>query len=140
MDGRVNMNICTYVTPISLKPKQYCIGVYHGTKTLDNLHQNHPVVLQILNKEHLSLVKVLGKKSGFHHDKQTYLEERNLLTQWNEYTVLKGCNAYILLNKISNFKTSGDHEVYVFNVQKSKTLQEDNILMFQDLVNAKIIL
>ncbi|MEN9653372.1 MAG: hypothetical protein RL303_1092, partial [Verrucomicrobiota bacterium] len=32
--GKGNLNICSYVTPISMKPKRFIIGVYKETKTL----------------------------------------------------------------------------------------------------------
>jgi flavin reductase (DIM6/NTAB) family NADH-FMN oxidoreductase RutF len=35
--GNINMNIVTYATPATLKPKSYVIAVYRGTKTHSNL-------------------------------------------------------------------------------------------------------
>ena len=58
----LNMNICTYVTAISMQPKLYAIAVYNHTKTLDNLLQPSSAVLQLLHKEQYKLVKMLGKK------------------------------------------------------------------------------
>ena len=36
-EGKGNLNICSYVTPIAMKPKRFIIGVYKDTKTLANL-------------------------------------------------------------------------------------------------------
>ena len=33
-DGKLNMNICTYVSVVSMKPKIYSVAVYYGTKKL----------------------------------------------------------------------------------------------------------
>ena len=50
-DGKLNMNICTYVSVVSMKPKIYSIAVYYGTKTFENLENSDYVVLQILSKK-----------------------------------------------------------------------------------------
>jgi len=49
-DKNQNMNICTYVVPISMKPKKYMIALDPTTKTYQNfLHSDH-AVLQILSE------------------------------------------------------------------------------------------
>ena len=139
-NGNVNMNICTYVTPISLKPKQYIVGLYHNTKTLENLKSGSIAILQILNKEHLSLVNLLGKKSGYKISKEKILDNKNLITDWNKHKVLIGCNAYLLMENIASYESNGDHDIYHFNVKSFKTIREENILMLQDLIDDNIIL
>ena len=53
-DGeKVNMNICTYVTAVSMKPKQYVVAVYHNTRSLQNLLESKSVVLQLLHRSHV---------------------------------------------------------------------------------------
>ena len=32
-ENNINMNICTYVSAISMKPKVFMIAIYYGTKT-----------------------------------------------------------------------------------------------------------
>lgn len=72
-DGeKVNMNICTYVSAVSMKPKRYMVALYHQTQSLQNIINSKRAVLQVLGKHHLPLVKILGKKSGCH------LRQRNL--------------------------------------------------------------
>ena len=139
-DGRCNMNICTYVTPISLKPKQYVLAVYHGTLTLDNLLSGSEAVLQILNHDHIGLINILGKKSGRYFNKENFLRERNLLSQWKGMPVIKGCNAYIKLDEIWNKETGGDHRLFCFKAITSKTIMETGILTLQDLITSKVIL
>jgi hypothetical protein len=38
--GAINMNIMTYIVPVSMKPKKYMIALYEGTKSLDNWLQS----------------------------------------------------------------------------------------------------
>jgi len=138
-EGVLNMNICTYVTAVSMQPKLYNIAIYKGTKTLENLKYSKLSVLQFLNIQHSFLVRPLGKKSGYRFSKATYLKKKNLLTEWQGKQVLSGCNAYLLLEKLS-VTTTGDHELFFFKVLKYKTQSEQDILMFQDLIEQKLIL
>ena len=114
---RVNMNICTYVTAISMKPKLYAIGIYQNTQTLENMYERDLAVLQLLNRDHYPFVKILGKKSGKAFDKQKWLKKNNLLEEWHGFKVLKGATARLLLQKLS-FHTTGDHVLFVFKVLK----------------------
>ncbi|WP_436515394.1 flavin reductase [Ekhidna sp. To15] len=140
-DGdRVNMNICTYVTAVSMKPKIFMIAVYYGTRTLDLLENSNVAVLQILHQNHSPLVRPLGKKSGNSFDKGEFLASKNLLTQWNGKQVLKDACGYLQFEKIDRKNIGGDHELFWFEVKKSKTISEHNVLMFQNLVKEGIIL
>ncbi len=58
-----NMNVMTYVIPVSMNPKHYIIALYHDTQSLENWQSTHRGILQILSPDHSSLVRVLGKKS-----------------------------------------------------------------------------
>ena len=140
-DGEnLNMNICTYVTAISMKPKIFMIAVYYNTLTIDRLSEGHNAVLQILNKDHISLIKALGKKSGRSFDKKRYLEKKDLLDSWNGKTVLKNACGYLELAQMDRKDVGGDHELFWFEVKKSKTVSEEGVLMFQDLVRERVIL
>ena len=138
--GKLNMNICTYVSAVSMNPKMYAIAIDYKSKTFDNLENSSFVVLQILSKENIKLVRKLGKNSGNKIDKEKYLVEKCFLQYWNSYKVLNRASAYICLKKISSIKNHGDHAIYLFDVLNSKTISEDNILTFQYLVEKKIIL
>ena len=135
----LNMNICTYVSAVSMKPKIYSIAIYYGTKTIKNLENSNNVVLQILSKENIGLVKTLGKKSGMKIDKEKYLRKQNLL-KWKDYEVLDKSCALIELKKSDCIKNHGDHAIYLFDLVSSKTIKENDILTFHDLVEQKIIL
>ncbi len=138
-NGTVNMNICTYVTAVSMTPKRYAIAVYHNTKTLSNIQQSDTAVLQFLQNDQYKLVNVLGKKSGNKYDKQSYLTKKNILTTWNENIILQGLAAQVQLQKIS-WQNAGDHDLYLFDAVKYKTNENACPLMFQELINLKIIL
>jgi flavin reductase (DIM6/NTAB) family NADH-FMN oxidoreductase RutF len=137
---KVNMNICTYVTAISMKPKLYAIGVYYGTQTLENLNASDTAVLQVLSKKNTDLVRFLGKKSGKKTDKQNYLERKSRLIRWKGHSVLKDASAYVELKVMDRKNIRGDHELFWFQTTGYRTVSQDNILMYQDLVDQKIIL
>ncbi len=136
-DGRSNMNICTYVIPISMKPKLYAVAVYYNTKTFHNLLSSEFAVLQLLHSDHDKLVKKLGQNSGLQYDKEKYLSKKNLLTNWEGYTALQNTSACILLKKCWS-KPSGDHELIVFEAIKHKSFHND-YLSIQQLRDKKII-
>ena len=50
------MNVMTYITPVSMKPKHYILAIYSGTQTLENWKSTHRGMLQILAPEHSSLI------------------------------------------------------------------------------------
>jgi flavin reductase (DIM6/NTAB) family NADH-FMN oxidoreductase RutF len=131
-DGqKVNMNICTYVSAVSMKPKRYMVAVYHNTQSLDNILKSKTAVLQLLGKEHISLVNVLGKKSGKQYDKENYLTRKKQLEIWNERKVLANCAGLMEVEKLWG-KEAGDHTMFLFDVKRFQTNHE-NILMLDDL-------
>ncbi|MEM7103884.1 MAG: flavin reductase [Bacteroidota bacterium] len=138
-ETNVNMNICTYVMAVSRKPKLYAISIEHGSKTLENLENSSVGVLQLLTAMHSNLIRPLGLKSGKKVNKHQWLTKNAQLIEWQAQSVLKDAAAYLMLEKISQ-ETVGDHELFIFKTIKSKTLSETGILMFQDLIDQKIIL
>lgn len=139
-DGTVNMNICTYVSAISMKPKLFMVAVDYHTQTFKNLLERNQAILQILHKEHHTLVPTLGKKSGANYDKGAYLRKKNLLADWNGHEVLANVCGLMQLELRGRMNVQGDHELFWFEVVKSKTIDENNLLMFQDLIAAGTIL
>lgn len=131
--GNANMNICTYVTGVSMQPKRFVIAVYKNTKTLENLSFNQPVVLQVLNEMNAALVKLLGKQSGKKIDKMQRLRKRDLLQTIDEFELLKGINAFLYLRPI-HFMDVGDHILYTFELLKSRSFSEANVLTNQYLI------
>ena len=139
-NGVFNMNICSYVLPISKNPRQYIVGLDYNSKTYSNIHKSKSAVLQLLSVENMDLINVLGKKSGNKYNKKKFLEKKKLLSNFGEIQVLKHLCALIFIEKNSETKTNGDHAIFVFNVKKTKTFRDDNILSTGDLIKNKIIL
>ena len=137
-DG-VNMNICTYVSAVSMQPKLYAVAIDDKTQTFENLSNSDIVILQIMHQSQIKLVNVLGKKSGKSYNKEAYLEKRGWLNQWRDHTVLKDAAAYLMLEKL-NDQVTGDHVLFTFALKHYRTQFDQDILMFQDLIDAKIIL
>lgn len=137
-DGeKVNMNICTYVSAVSMKPKRYMVAVYHQTQSLQNIHNSKTAVLQLLGKQHLPLVNALGKKSGRYYNKETYLMKKKVLEIWNDKKVLTNCAGLMEVEKIWS-KDAGDHTMFLFDV-KSFTTNHENVLMLDDLREKKLV-
>lgn len=134
---KVNMNICTYVSAVSMHPKRYIVAVYHQTQSLQNIISGQTAVLQLLGKQHLSLVNTLGKKSGRDYDKERYLKAKKLLQVWNDKNVLTNCAALIEVKKIWS-KDVGDHTLFLFDVVQSRANHE-NVLMLDDLRERKLV-
>ena len=136
-ETKVNMNICTYVSAVSMNPKRYMVAVYHHTQSLQNIIGSKTAVLQLLGKQHLSLVNTLGKKSGVDYDKERYLKAKELLQIWNDRNVLTNCAALIEVEKIWN-KDAGDHTLFLFDVVGYRT-NHQNVLMLDDLRERKLV-
>jgi flavin reductase (DIM6/NTAB) family NADH-FMN oxidoreductase RutF len=137
-DGaRVNMNICTYVSAVSMTPKRYVVAVYRQTKSLENILKSKTAVLQLLGNQHVSLVNVLGKKSGLSYDKESYLIKRKHIEFWNDRKVLLQCAGLVELEKLWS-KDAGDHVLFLFDVKRFQTNHE-NVLMLDDLREKKLV-
>jgi flavin reductase (DIM6/NTAB) family NADH-FMN oxidoreductase RutF len=136
---QVNMNICTSVMPVSKEPRQYAIAIYRRTQTLENAMKANEVVLQYLVKEHMPLVKLLGKQSGRDINKHERLEKEGQLEIWKGYSVLRKVAALLLLEPKS-IMDAGDHQLFLYKVKQSSTRSESNLLVFKDLIENNIIL
>jgi flavin reductase (DIM6/NTAB) family NADH-FMN oxidoreductase RutF len=75
-DEDENMNIATYVSAISLKPKKMIVSIYKNTKTLILAERNPHFIIQLLSEEQINLVRLLGKNSGFKKNKMQYLTKK----------------------------------------------------------------
>lgn len=138
-NGQANMNICTYVTAVSMQPKMYAIAVYHGSLSLQYMQQSTQAVLQLLQHDQYGIVPALGKKSGHIYNKINYLTKKNMLTSWEQHSVLTHAAAYLLLT-INSCHTTGDHDLYTCTVTKYKSHPQPQPLTFQQLITRKIIL
>ena len=120
-----NMNICTYVSAVSLDPKLYLVAVYDNTLTLDYVKGSKHVVLQLLHEQHFGLVKMLGQKSGKVINKMSWLEKKGVVGEWQSFSVIKDACAYVLLEKTKQIASEGDHELFLFKVIKHKSFASE---------------
>ncbi len=133
----MNMNIMTYVIPVSMNPKHYIIALYHDTQSLENWQSSRRGTLQILAPEQAVLVRVLGKKSWKTYDKMTYLRKKWLLTPDDHLIWIAW---YIELEEIEKLPSHGwDHELYLCRVVSSRSYHEE-VLMTSKLIEDGVIL
>jgi len=139
-DGRgyFNMNIATYVTAISMKPKRFICGIYHGTQTLSLVKKHPHFVLQLLSDRQYRLVDLLGKKSGVDIDKCEQLAKRGITTLWNGFTVLEDALAVMELKVIDQMK-GGDHDCFLCELVAWKNLNDGNPLTLDLLRDKKLV-
>ncbi|MFN5324183.1 MAG: flavin reductase [Bacteroidota bacterium] len=133
-----NMNVCTYVIPVSMSPKLYVIAAYEGTKTLNNLINSNQFVLQLMHRDDYALVRKLGKASGNSVDKIAWLEKKSQLEKWESFPVLRNACFKLLLQKKKTLVNHGDHTVFLLEVIKSKS-DSDAYLTTSLLREKKII-
>lgn len=137
-EDQANMHIITYASQISMQPKQFVCGVYHGTKTLENIEASGSFVLQLLAAHQYRLVDLLGKKSGRNIDKIARLQKRKELEEWNGFYILKNCLAVIQLTITGNFE-GGDHRGFICDVTAFKNLHDGPPLTLDILRAQKLI-
>jgi flavin reductase (DIM6/NTAB) family NADH-FMN oxidoreductase RutF len=133
-----NMHIATYVTPISMQPKQYIVGIYHGTKTLELINHEKSFVIQIMNEKQYSLINLLGKQSGHKVNKIERLRKRGLIEKWNDFYILKDALAVVLLACKESVE-AGDHRAYLCDMVAYKNMNEGTPLTLDFLREKKII-
>jgi len=125
-DGTTNMNILTYATPVSVRPDRvWTLGLYKETLSYDNFVRERTCILQLLTKEHIPLVKILGGTSGRDVDKA---QECELLGfSWGSLSanhdaeeelpnVLPNCAYYLKLTAIGDIVDCGSHCVAICKV------------------------
>lgn len=133
-----NMNICTYVTAVSMQPKRYMVAVYEGTKSLENILKSEEVVLQLMEKSQYKLVNYLGKKSGKTTKKIKHLTSKGLLAEWEGFPVLKDCLAVLKLNIIQSIP-GGDHTCFLCDLETYKNLNAGEALDVDYLRDKSIV-
>lgn len=128
-----NMNICTYVVPISMQPKKYMIALDPHTQTYKNFVSSHFAILQIFGKDCKKYVTPFGRKSGVNGNKlEKYKKE---LIEYKQYYILKKAAAYLYVQKKEHIKVSGaDHELFIVDVLSfSYQHQESDFLTTKDI-------
>jgi flavin reductase (DIM6/NTAB) family NADH-FMN oxidoreductase RutF len=95
-------------------------------------------VLQLLGEQQYNLIKLLGQQSGHQTNKIERLSKRKLLTEWNDFPVLKDAIAVMHLKVISLFN-AGDHTAVLCDVLSYKNLNEGAPLTLDILRQQKLI-
>ena len=67
--GQRTLNLVTYCSPVSIRPRFYALGLYRGTLSWENMLATGEGALQILGTQHAALFQLLGKQSGRNIDK-----------------------------------------------------------------------
>lgn len=132
--GVANMNICVYVTVISMKVKHYALGVDPHSKTFDNIQHNSQVLLQLLSKEDIQYVRTFGYSSGFTKQKLQGITT----AQFESLQYLKSCLAITHLDCTIE-KQIGDHILVTAKQLKTKNVNEGEPLRLNDLKEAGIV-
>ena len=137
LESSQNMNVMTYIIPVSLSPKHYIIALYHDTRSLENWQSTHKGVLQILGEQHSLLTRVLWKKSWKNYNKIGYLQKKWIL--WLN-GMIEGIAWYIELTEIEKLSSHGwDHDLYLCWIVSSKSFHQ-KVLMTDRLIQDNIIL
>lgn len=135
-----NMNIATYVMPVTMDPKRYCVAVYKHTQTHLNIFKTkQPFLLQALSHPQIQLVKTLGKKSGLTIDKYQHLQKKGIpMLSYGDCVYLS--ESYFVLALIPESYTEvGDHDLVVARVEKIVLYRDVGPLTTTDLQTVGII-
>mgnify|MGYP000591864966 FL=1 len=127
-EGQGNMNICTYVTPVSLQPKLMLVSLYHHTRTLANVQATGRGVLQLLTVEQRSAVRTCGRQSGNDIDKLARLEANHPIDFHQEMPYFKACAGFMELSFIDFVEVGADHLLGVGRVAESRNLSDAEIM------------
>jgi flavin reductase (DIM6/NTAB) family NADH-FMN oxidoreductase RutF len=138
-EGKENMNICGYVTSISMEPKMLLLAVYHHTKTLANIKHNPHALLQLLTADHVDIVHTCGRQSGNTTDKISKVVKKHEIVRHNGLPYMKDAAGFMELEIRDLREVGGDHLLAVAEVVYSKNLVDTEILTNQYLKDKGII-
>lgn len=132
-----NMNIMTYVSVVSMKPKVFMIALDPRTKSFDNFASSKHGVLQMLSQDQSNKVRTLGKRSAH----QTKKINTQTLPQFHGFPYLPEANALVEIKAFEKIqKSSMDHVLFLCDMVSSKNLQDDAFLTTLDLIEQGVIL
>ncbi len=137
--GIPNFNICTYVTAISMEPKQMMVAVYKGTKTLENITSQKQGLLVLLSEELAGVVRVCGQMSWHSRNKFTRLQKRFEFAYHKQYPYFTRAAGYMEVTCSDFIETGGDHILVPMQVVAVQNLHEVPLLTTDYLKAEKII-
>lgn len=135
-ENHPNMNICTYVSAVSMKPKRYMVAIYKGTKTLELVQNNPRFVLQLLHEEQYACVRLLGQQSGKSVQKLKRLREP--VSSYAGFICMSRALAWIVC-EVTEWIDAGDHWMTLCEVISYKNLNEGGVLTTEHLRQKGII-
>lgn len=127
-DGIPNMNICTYVSAVSMDPKLITIALFEGTKTLANITVGSRVLLQLLTETLAPIVRICGQQSGHKINKISLLKNRYQFKYHDLLPYLTVAAGYMELAITDVHEIGGDHTLVTGKVISSKNLIDAPIL------------
>ncbi len=134
-----NMNICTYVSSISMDPKLLMVALYKGTKTLENVAATKEGLLQLLGEKHAGAVAICGKQSGHNLKKLERLKKRFSFAEVEGLHYFDDTPAIAKLTFINLIEVEGDHVLGVCRVDWSKNLFDVPLLTTDFLKGKRLI-
>ncbi len=137
--GKGNMNICGYVTSVSMQPKIMLLAVYHHTKTQQNLKQQPRALLQLLTNDHVDIAHICGRQSGNATDKIAKISVHHPIAYHKGLPYLKDCAGFMELEITDVREVGGDHLLATAEVIVSKNLVDRPILTSDYLKEKGII-
>ena len=123
-DGKPNMNMLTYATPVGIKPERlWAVSIFRETLTHANWLASGTGVLQQLADAHAPLTFTLGGSSGAAVDKARACAELGFAWEaapecGGAELVLPGCVAYLRLVQRGELIRAGEHDVAICAIEK----------------------
>jgi flavin reductase (DIM6/NTAB) family NADH-FMN oxidoreductase RutF len=134
-----NMNICTYVSAVSMEPKLMMVAVYHGTKTHSNVVKTKRAALQLLSEELAPVTRICGRLSGNTINKISRLQKRYEISLCNNLPYFEKGAGFMELTLQHLVPVGGDHDLAIFSVTSHKNLS-DKPLLTTDYLHANKLL
>ena len=121
---RASMNITTYCCPVTIAPsRRFAVALYTHTATARNALATGRGVLQILRKQHASLVPLLGKQSAHDVDKLDGVRAEGFsIVERHGVPTLADAYGVVSLEIVS-IETAGDHHLALCEVVAHETLE-----------------
>jgi flavin reductase (DIM6/NTAB) family NADH-FMN oxidoreductase RutF len=126
--GNGNMNICGYVTSISLQPRIMLLAVYHHTKTHQNIKHEPRALLQLLTSKHIDIVRTCGRQSGNSIDKIAKVAKKHPVAYHKGLPYFTDCAGFMELDITDLREIGGDHLLATAEVVASQNLVDATIL------------
>ena len=127
-NGVGNMNICTYVTSVSMEPRLIMVALYHGTKTHANVLETKRALLQLLSEPLAPIIRICGHESGHVTNKIIRLQKKYEMETVQGLSFFTTAAGYLELALVKVVEIGGDHDLGIFSVIIHKNLHDVPLL------------